>query len=379
MPKFNDFMLNSGLLALIYVFLFVFGAIVGSFVNVWIARLSRDKSVLWPLSSRCGNCFQAIRWYDNLPLLSYWLLRGRCRTCGATFSVRYFVIELLIAAAMPALYYLEIIRNIHGIPRFNGAASTLQHSLFSPQSLQYHFFFLHHAVLFCFLVACASCDLQYRTIPLSLTMTGTIIGLVLSACFPWPWPNSLTTAMPHAPAEITEWWLLGPDQMQKAGLYAWPVWGPLPSWLAPGTWQLGLATGLAGALLGTFLLRAVKFLFEKGLRKEALGLGDADLMMMAGAFLGWQPVVVAFLVGCLVSLLLAVPNLILRGDNVLPFGPGLAIGTVLTWLSWSEIGPGLQLIFFRAEFMLFFAGGSAAVILIMSYLISLVQGSTRRT
>src|SRR5579871_4268862 len=166
----QNLLLSSGMLALIYVSLFVFGAVVGSFVNVWIARLSRDKSVFWPLSSRCGNCLQAIHWYDNLPLVSYWALRGRCRICGATFSARYFVIELLIAAAMPALYYLEVIRNIHGIPRFNGAIHTLQFTLTSRGAIQYHLFFLHHAILFCFLVACASCDLQYRTIPLSLTL-----------------------------------------------------------------------------------------------------------------------------------------------------------------------------------------------------------------
>ena len=74
------------------------------------------------------------------------------------------------------------------------------------------------------------------------------------------------------------------------GVYPWPVWGPLPDWLWGHRWALGLLTGLAGAAAGMILLRAIKFMFERGLGKEALGLGDADLMMMAGAFLGWQPV-----------------------------------------------------------------------------------------
>ena len=67
-------------------FVFVIGAIVGSFLNVCVARLPFEKSILWP-GSRCGRCFQPIRCYDNIPLLGYWLLRGRCRTCGQPFSV----------------------------------------------------------------------------------------------------------------------------------------------------------------------------------------------------------------------------------------------------------------------------------------------------
>src|SRR6185503_12420212 len=88
------------------------------------------------------------------------------------------------------------------------------------------------------------------------------------------------------------------------GLYPWPLWGPLPEALPPGSWQLGLVTGLVGALAGTFLLRAVGFLFGTGLGKEALGLGDADLMMMAGSFLGWQPIILAFFLSAPVALVL---------------------------------------------------------------------------
>jgi len=76
-----NFILDYGVLILIFVALFVLGAIAGSFLNVWIARLPLDKSVFWPTHSRCGNCLQTIRWYDNLPILSYWILGGRCRNC----------------------------------------------------------------------------------------------------------------------------------------------------------------------------------------------------------------------------------------------------------------------------------------------------------
>src|SRR5262245_48915096 len=89
---------------------FVIVAIVGSFLNVCVYRLPQEKSLWWP-GSRCGNCLQPIRWYDNLPLLSYWWLSGHCRTCDAKFSVRYFLVELLTGLLFAGLFWLEVIEN----------------------------------------------------------------------------------------------------------------------------------------------------------------------------------------------------------------------------------------------------------------------------
>ena len=97
------------------------------------------------------------------------------------------------------------------------------------------------------------------------------------------------------------------------------------------------------------MMRVVKFLFEKGLGKEALGLGDADLMMMAGAFVGWQVVVVSFFIGAMVSLAAVILSLpfggmkaLEEGGRIIPFGPGLAIGVMITLLAWPRLGPALQ-------------------------------------
>src|SRR5207245_754606 len=82
------------------------------------------------------------------------------------------------------------------------------------------------------------------------------------------------------------WWLVEPNLGPKPGLYPWPFWGALPAWFEPGgNWQTGLVTGIMGALVGTLLLRAIRFLFGLGLGIEALGLGVADWMMMAGGIL----------------------------------------------------------------------------------------------
>src|SRR5436305_5414 len=80
------------------VFAFVVGAAVGSFVNVCVARLPYERSLIWP-GSRCLSCCQPVRLYDNVPLVSYWVLRGRCRSCGARFSARYFLVELFCGLA----------------------------------------------------------------------------------------------------------------------------------------------------------------------------------------------------------------------------------------------------------------------------------------
>jgi leader peptidase (prepilin peptidase)/N-methyltransferase len=77
-------------------FVFVVGACVGSFLNVVIYRLPKGKSVIRP-GSQCPTCGHAIRWYDNVPVVSWLVLRGRCRDCGACFSGRYSVVELATA------------------------------------------------------------------------------------------------------------------------------------------------------------------------------------------------------------------------------------------------------------------------------------------
>src|SRR5260370_15917238 len=110
-------------------------------------------------------------------------------------------------------------------------------------------------------------------------------------------------------------------------------------------------------LAGMLMLRAIRFVFGLGRGKEGLGIGDADLMMMAGAFLGWQPVVVAFFVSVAPALVFAIAQLIVFRDNSLPFGPGLAVGILITLLAWSWIGPYFRIVFFNAPFLLILAGG----------------------
>jgi leader peptidase (prepilin peptidase)/N-methyltransferase len=175
-------------------------------------------------------------------------------------------------------------------------------------------------------------------------------------------------------------------------------------WLQPGgNWQTGLATGLAGMLAGTLTLRGVRFLFGLGMGSQymedapeaeerqpswfagrwiswlgrvggkALGLGDADLMMMAGAFLGWQPILVAFFLAALPGVAMGLSQVAVKGYTTLPFGPALALGVMITCLAWRNIGPQVQLFFFDGLFMLALGGGCCVLMIGGGYLIRFVR------
>lgn len=349
------------------VVLFVLGACVGSFLNVCIYRMPLEKSILWP-ASRCGHCYQAIEWYDNIPLLSYLLLRGRCRSCGQRFSFRYFAIELGTGLAFAGLFQVTVLDNIHQFPALAGEAERIQETGWpSPLALVV---FAHHAVLVSLLIVASICDLDHREIPLAVTLPGSLLGLVLALLLPWPWPYTPAEApLPPPPSG----WLLGPLPNLKVGLYPWPVWPWPPAWLPPGDWRLGLATGLAGLLVGTILLRVIRFVFSLGLGMEALGLGDADLMMMAGAFLGWQPIVVAFFLGVFAGLFFGVGQMLLTGDNALPFGPGLSVGILAALFGWPWIGPHVEMLFSNSTLLLFILGVGSVLMLVASYLLRLLR------
>ena len=156
-------------------------------------------------------------------------------------------------------------------------------------------------------------------------------------------PNPLPTIPPGG-------WPLGPPL--PLGIAHWPFWGPLPEWAPAGSPQLGLLTGLVGAGVGMLIGRAIKTVFEIGMGREALGIGDADLLMMSGAFLGWQVVALALPVGAVLTLVVITPprfwNFIRRrkSDNALAFGPGLAAGVVTCWFGWPWLSNLVRPVFF---------------------------------
>ncbi len=143
------------MLDLFYFFFFVLGALFGSFGNVIIYRLPKGESVATP-RSHCQKCKKQVAWYDNVPLLSWLILRGKCRNCGAPFSFRYFVVELLMAVCFVMTYH---------------------HTGFSWLLLEY--------LIFVFaLIVCIFIDIDHMILPDVFTLSGIVVGLAGAALNP---------------------------------------------------------------------------------------------------------------------------------------------------------------------------------------------------
>jgi leader peptidase (prepilin peptidase)/N-methyltransferase len=352
---------------------FCLGAAVGSFLNVCIYRIPLEKSIIWP-GSRCGHCLQRIRWYDNLPLVSYGLLRGRCRRCGSRYSPRYFLIELGTGLGFAGLFYLEVVANVHNLEVLRDRQFFIQWGVIP---LAGWLVFAFHATLLSLLIVATFTDFDHLEIPMSVTLTGAVIGLAGAMLFPWPWPHPTWAGAPLPwkgfPPPGPVFGDKGPG-MPLTGLYPWPVWNVLPAWLPLGSWRLGLATGLAGLLAGALILRLIAFLYKLLRGMEGLGLGDADLMMMVGCFLGWQPVVVAFGVALAPGLVFGLGRLVWGAGREMPFGPSLALATVVTWLAWDRLfGPWSANFFFDGPLVI----GAGAVMVLGMFAVFWLLGATR--
>lgn len=327
------------------VVVFLLGLMVGSFLNVLVARLPFEKSIIWP-GSRCFTCYRPVAPLDNLPVIGYLRLRGRCRQCGAQFSSRYLLVEFGTGLAFLGLFLLEVVFNWFSFPGFG--FDPLRDTTPPLAALA---LFAYHAVFLSLLIAASVVDAEHRVIPPLIPFTGLAVGVAGAAFIAWPWPHPAAAGV-LKPQGIP-WMLLPVVGPVPIGAQPWPFWGPLSDFCPPGSWQVGLLNAAAGALAGSLVVRWVKWLFEAGFGHEALGLGDADLLMMAGAFLGWQPVVLSLFVGAFAALIVfKLPALVLaavRGGDVdreLPFGPGLAVGVVVTWFAWPWLAPKVQPVFF---------------------------------
>lgn len=329
----------------------VLGLMVGSFLNVLAARLPFEKSIAWP-GSRCFNCYRPVHPLDNLPIIGYLRLRGRCRQCGAAFSSRYLWVELGTGVAFLALFLAEVVFNRFALP---GMTWNWRFETLPPWPAVG--VFVYHAIFLSLLIAAAVIDTDHRVIPPLIPFTGLALGVVGAAFVPWPWPYPAAAA--NFAQQGIPWMLLPVAGQVPVGVQPWPVWGPEVGVSFAGTWKLGVLNAVLGALAGSLVVRLVKWLFETGFGKEALGLGDADLLMMSGAFLGWQPVVLSLFVGAFAALIVfKLPAIVLAAarrtgvDRELPFGPGLAVGVVATWFAWPWLAPKVQPVFFDGPTLL---------------------------
>lgn len=259
------------------IFSFLLGACVGSFLNVCIYRIPRGISIHNPNRSFCPNCRGKIAWYDNIPLLSFFVLRRRCRHCGTPISARYVLVEFL-AGLLFLLVWLKLDVTPH---RPFGLVPIADWRL-----VPVYWLAISGLLLGTFV------DLEHLIIPDRVTLGGIVAGLVLSPLVP-----SLHSA--SRPLEGFMW-------------------------------------SATGAALGWLLLWCVAILGRLAFRKEAMGFGDVKLMGAIGAFMGWRAVLFAIVVSAFVGSAVGVTLVLLgrkRLQSRIPYGPYLALATTL-WILW---------------------------------------------
>lgn len=290
---------------------FVIGLLFGSFLNVCIERLPRGESIASP-RSRCNSCGKQIRWYDNVPLASYVLLRGRCRDCKQRISVRYPLIELAFGVWLLLCFGRQIVaRNfLHcwGEPFGTSDVNAILTALIC-------------ATLGFLLLGLAVMDWRTHKLPDAFTITGTFIGLFLvcvQAVFLQPGQDEIK--LQHqvdinsagAGKNMGNVFLTGPEHLVFGRLLA-----------------------VVSAYL---LLWGIRWIYRKVRKRDGLGLGDAKLLAMIAAFLGFAPSLVALFVGVLLATVYGVWLLARGRGNAmtrLPLGTFLCIGGFFA-IVWGE-------------------------------------------
>jgi leader peptidase (prepilin peptidase) / N-methyltransferase len=268
------------------VFAGLLGLVFGSFLNVCLSRWPEGESVVKP-RSRCRACGRALAWWENVPVVSWLALRGRCRTCGVWIGVRYVVVELAVGAlwAVQAWRFFAAAHRPHSY--FDVAlASAVSKALFD-----------------WLLVALAVLDAEHFWLPDWITLPGIGLGFLL------------TTFL--SPLDLS-WWMRA------------------------GTVQHGAFVDALAVMLAFVLILVIRWVYWLVRRQEGMGLGDAKLMAMLAAWLGLPGALLAFFIGVVMGGVVAVGMLVVPnrdGDawsaRRLPLGTFLCVGGIVSSL-WGQ-------------------------------------------
>jgi leader peptidase (prepilin peptidase)/N-methyltransferase len=283
---------------------FVIGLLFGSFLNVCISRLPRKESIVHP-RSRCPQCGAPIRWYDNIPLLSWILLRGRCRDCKQSIPWRYPLVELSVGICFFALS--RQVNYLSAVMKDGSAHLSSLDVVSSEISL------VGLAILGFLLIGLMVMDWQTMILPNAFTLGGIAIALFLvctQAIFLGPnedqvllTKHSLHLTSPGGVTDHGNVFLTGPESL-----------------------IFGRIAAVCGAAL---LLLLIRWLYRAVRHREGMGLGDVKLLAMIAAFLGFWPAILSLFVGTLAAALYGA-FLLARGKagaaSKLPFGSFLCIG-----------------------------------------------------
>lgn len=290
---------------------FVLGLIFGSFLNVCISRLPAHES-LWAPRSRCRSCGKTIAWYDNLPVVSWVLLRGKCRGCGERISWRYPAVEL----AMGVWFAKFIGGTVAGIVFYHYNWDFAKPDFAWDLNNFVPYFSI--AILGFLLIGLMVMDWQTQKLPNAFTITGIVIGFLLTCV-------RAAYLLPHEDEVI----LHGPNPLSSPGnvVDAGNVLLTGPEHVVLGRLGSIVAAGC--------LLLVVGWLYKLARKRDGLGFGDAKLLAMIAAFLGFWPAMLALFVGVVTCSAYALV-LILRGKaqaaTRLPLGSFLCLGGLVAAL-----------------------------------------------
>jgi leader peptidase (prepilin peptidase)/N-methyltransferase len=250
----------------------LFGLLIGSFLNVCIYRWPRDLSVVRPRSA-CTECDAPIAWYDNVPVLSYFILRGHCRRCGAGIHWRYPLVELITAISF-AYFVHRAGLSVEGVK---------------------------YCVFAAILIALVFCDLDTLLLPDEFTIGGFFIGLAFALVTPVP--------------DTTFHFL--------AGLFGFQ----------PGARSGMLGEALFGAIIPAGSIWFGGWLFKKLRHKDGLGFGDVKMLAMVGAFLGIRGALLTIVLGALAGSVIGLVFIKATGKDPanypLPFGSFLGAAAMI--------------------------------------------------
>src|SRR4051812_18408462 len=271
------------------VFAALLGLAFGSFLNVCLSRWPEGESIVTP-RSHCRKCERTLAWWENVPLVSWVALRGRCRGCGAWIGSRYLIVEAAVGALWAIAAWNSMGDSFENLifPRYPVAA-------FAMVSLKLMFIWI--------LVALACFDAEHLWLPDWLTIPGIALGLINALLY-----------LPHAKRLVSE----GRHGLLYAAVY----------------WIAGVAAA-AGLIL---LIRWMYWLIR---RREGIGLGDAKLMALLAAWLGLPGALLALGLGVVLGALLAmlvlfVPRHPLQQERwallKMPLGTFLCIGGIISAL-----------------------------------------------
>ena len=288
--------------------LFVVGLLFGSFLNVCIVRLPHHRSIVTP-RSHCVACKRTLPWYDNVPLLSFALLRGRCRGCGERFSWQYPVVELLTGLLFAWCFRLAYMQATQIYDFALDLNSITTRAVLAGITL---------AVLGFLLLGLAVMDLQTHRLPDAFTLTGIALGFFL-----------LCTEAILLPAGAGDIHLNTTHQLRMSSPGSMASQGNL-FLTGPESLVFGRVLAICCAAL---LLWAVGRLYQALRGRRGLGAGDVKLLAMIAAFLGFWPAMLALFLALVLILpwalyLLATGRA--RGTTALPFGAFLALGGFLS-------------------------------------------------